>query len=82
MKALLIGGKASGTFVPLKGGRYCVRTVSSAQKDFDEEYLLQVYVFRNRRLFVYVLKDFDEEKAERELLRKLSERMKDGKLSY
>lgn len=58
MKALLIGGKASGTFVPLKGGRYCVRTVSSA------------------------LKDFDEEKAERELLRKLSERRKDGKLSY
>lgn len=79
MKALLIGGKASGTFVPLKGGRYCVRTVSSAQY---EEYLLQVYVFRNRRLFVYVLKDFDEEKAERELLRKLSERRKDGKLSY
>lgn len=55
MKALLIGGKASGTFVPLKGGRYCVRTVSSALKDFDEE---------------------------RELLRKLSERGKDGKLSY
>lgn len=79
MKALLIGGKASGTFVPLKGRRYCVRTVSSAQY---EEYLLQVYVFRNRRLFVYVLKDFDEEKAERELLRKLSERRKDGKLSY
>ncbi len=79
MKALLIGGKASGTFVPLKGERYCVRTVSSAQ---CEEYLLQVYVFRNRRLFVYVLKDFDEEKAERELLRKLSERRKDGKLSY
>lgn len=58
MKALLIGGKASGTFVPLSGERYCVRTVSSA------------------------LKDFDEEKAERELLRKLSERRKDGKLSY
>jgi len=79
MKALLIGGKASGIFVPLSGERYCVRTVSSAQY---EEYLLQVYVFRNRRLFVYVLKDFDEEKAERELLRKLSERRKDGKLSY
>jgi N-acyl-D-aspartate/D-glutamate deacylase len=79
VKALLIGGKASGTFVPLSGGRYCVRTVSYAQY---EEYLLQVYVFRNRRLFVYVLKDFDEEKAERELLRKLSERRKDGKLSY
>ena len=79
MKALLIGGKASGTFVPLSGERFCVRTVSSAQY---EEYLLQVYVFRNRRLFVYVLKDFDEEKAEKELLRKLSERRKDGKLSY
>ncbi len=79
MKALLIGGKASGTFVSLSGKRYCVRTVSSAQY---EEYLLQVYVFRNRRLFVYVLKDFNEEKAERELLRKLSERRKDGKLSY